>query len=58
MGHRTIKTTQIYGKVARKRKADVIKFLNEKAEVTKPKKKKGKYFSVVSPIFIHSHLYL
>ena len=42
MGHRTIKTTQIYGKVTRKRKADVIKFLNAKTAVAKPKKKKGR----------------
>ncbi len=32
MGHRTIKTTQIYGKVTRKLKADVIRFLNEKSK--------------------------
>ena len=42
MGHRTIKTTQIYGKITRKRKVDVIKFLNAKTTVAKPKKKKGK----------------
>jgi site-specific recombinase XerD len=29
MGHRTIKTTQIYAKVTRKRKVDVIRHLNE-----------------------------
>jgi site-specific recombinase XerD len=40
MGHRTIKTTQIYGKITRKRKVDVIKFLNTKA--IKPKKQKEK----------------
>jgi len=31
MGHRTIKTTQVYGKVTRKRKADIIKFLNQRS---------------------------
>lgn len=30
MGHRTIKTTMIYAKMTRKKKVDVIKFLNEK----------------------------
>lgn len=36
MGHRTIKTTQIYAKMTRKRKVDLIKFLNER---NKPQKK-------------------
>ena len=36
MVHRTIKTTQIYVKTTRKRKIDVIKFLNER---NKPQKK-------------------
>lgn len=35
MGHKTIKTTQIYAKMTRKRKVDVIKFLNECSNPTK-----------------------
>ncbi|MHB8261886.1 MAG: site-specific integrase [Bacteroidia bacterium] len=31
MGHSTVKTTEIYAKLTRKRKADVINFLNEKS---------------------------
>ncbi|HET8964464.1 MAG TPA: site-specific integrase [Chitinophagales bacterium] len=30
MGHRTIKTTQIYAKMTRNRKVEVVKFLNER----------------------------
>lgn len=32
LGHRTIKTTQIYAKMTRRRKIDVIRFLNERAK--------------------------
>ncbi|OFY85357.1 MAG: hypothetical protein A3F72_03580 [Bacteroidetes bacterium RIFCSPLOWO2_12_FULL_35_15] len=38
MGHRTIKTTMIYAKTTRKKKVDVIKFLNEK---NNPQKKES-----------------
>lgn len=35
LGHRSLKTTGIYAKISRKRKSDVIKFLNAKTAVVK-----------------------
>jgi site-specific recombinase XerD len=42
MGHNTIKTTEIYAKLTRKRKADVINFLNAKSRKQDLKTKRKK----------------